>query len=425
MLPRLARTACLLVSVLLVAACSGQAAGRSGDEGSRSSGTAAAAPIRAHLEVSAPIVQPGPGVAPADEADVVVQAQFAPAEEGRRVTIQRRGRSADWQDVAARREDAQGQVRYVGPAHDDRRRAFAYRALVRGGLGERTVASPARSARQWQLKFDEEFDGSALDPVTWAYRQEGVYAPASDRACSASSRDAVDVEDGQLVLSAVEDQDRNELGPCDAEDGNTRSDQSWYRNGHISTQGTQGFTFRYGYAAARMKFDSRQGAHGSFWMQSTVPAEAGKGAKATGAEVDVVESFGDAFAKWHKPNSIYSFVYYRNRHGKQVKVPGDDDPRQAITRADAGLDPGDSWSMGYHVFGVRWTPERYVFYVDGVPTQTVDRGVSHVPEVLILSMLTSGWELGHFPSGADLQTDVDWVRVWQRPGGTCSGGPTC
>jgi beta-glucanase (GH16 family) len=232
----------------------------------------------------------------------------------------------------------------------------------------------------------------------------------------------VGVEGGHLVLRAVQDQQRNAIGPCDKEDGNTRRDQSWYRNAHISARD---FRFRYGYAAARVKFDSRQGAHGSFWLQSTEPNLPKQGPGQDGAEIDVVEYFGDAFAKWHEPRSVYSFVYYGAKSDRQFKMPADDDPAQAITRTDARLAPGDSWSKHYHVFSVRWTPDRYDFYVDGVRTLSEDRGVSHVPEVPILSTLTSGWEVGRFPSGADLRTDVDWVRVWQRPGETCTGAPAC
>ena len=418
---RLARGASLFGLVAVLAACSsGSGAGQA--ETSGASESRHPAPSRVHLDLTPPIVQPGAGVAPADEADVVLRARVARAEPGTAVTIQRRAGAGGWRDVTTLRADARGQVSRTAPVYDALGHPFAYRAVARGGRGEPLGTSTVGTTRQWQLRFDDEFDGPTLDLGRWGYRQQGVYAPASDRACSASSPDAVDVEGGHLVLKAVQDQRRNAIGPCDKEDGNTRRDRSWYRNGHISARD---FRFRYGYAAARVKFDSRQGAHGSFWLQSTKPNVPKQGPGQDGAEIDVVEYFGDAFAKWHEPRSVYSFVYYGARSNRQFKIPADDDPAQAITRADARLDPGDSWSKHYHVFSLRWTPGRYDFYVDGVRTLAEDRGVSHVPEVPILSMLTSGWEVGRFPSGADLRTDVDWVRVWQRPGGTCAGAPAC
>lgn len=417
---RLVRNASLFGLVAVLAACSsGPGADHARAGGASASGHPA--PSRVHLDLTPPIVQPGAGVAPADQADVVLRARVARAERGTEVTIQRRV-GAGWRRVTTLRADARGEVSRTVQAYDALGHPFAYRAVARGGRAEPLGTSSTATARQWQLKFDDEFDGSALDLGRWAYRQQGVYSPASDRACSASSPDAVDVEGGHLVLDAVQDQQRNATGPCDKEDGNTRRDQSWYRNGHISARD---FRFRYGYAAARVKFDSRQGAHGSFWLQSTKPNVPKQGPGQDGAEIDVVEYFGDAFAKWHQPRSVYSFVYYGARSNRQFKIPADDDPAQAITRTDARLDPGDSWSKRYHVFSVRWTPDRYDFYVDGVRTLSEPRGVSHVPEVPILSMLTSGWEVGRFPSGADLRTDVDWVRVWQRPGGTCAGAPAC
>jgi beta-glucanase (GH16 family) len=422
MILRLVRSASLFSLVVVLAACSSGAGGRQARAGAEAESGQDPARSRVHLDISPPIVQQGAGVAPADQADVMLRARVVRAEPGTPVTIQRRVGARGWRGVTTLRADARGGVSWAAPAYDAHGRVYVYRAEARAGRGERADVSPARTARRWQLRFGDEFDGSALDLETWAYRQEGVYAPASDRACSASSPDAVDVEGGHLALNAVEDQQRNAIGPCDQEDGNTRRNQSWYRNAPISARD---FRFRYGYAAARVKFDSRQGAHGSFWLQSTKPNVPRQGPNEDGAEIDVVEYFGDAFAKWQKPRSVYSFIYYGTKSNQQFKIPADDDPEQAVTRADAGLGPGDGWSNDYHVFSVRWTPDRYVFYVDGVPTQRVDRGVSQVPEVPILSMLTSGWEVGRFPSGAVLRTDVDWVRVWQQPGGTCTGAPAC
>lgn len=379
------------------------------------------APSSGHLAVSAPVVQQGRRPMAAKLADVMVTARFRPAQNGRPVTVQRRAGSGKWTSVTTVAE-RHGKVRYTGPAQDPHGRPYAYRAVANSGGGDRSLTTRAEGVGQWQLKFSDDFSGSGLDLGTWGYRQEGVYSPESDRACSASVPGAVAVARGRLSLAAAENKSRTAADPCDQDDGNTRPDHAWYDNGHISTQD---FNFRYGFAAARVKFDNRQGAHGSFWMQSSVVPQAGAGPDVNGAEVDVVESFGDGFSKWHAPKSVYSFVYYRDSAGNQFKVPADDDRRQVVTRAEAGLAPGDSFSKSYHVFSMLWTPKQYQFFVDGVPTQTVKRGVSHVPEYLILSMLTSGWELGNFPAGAHLHTDVDWVRVWQRPGWSCTGSPAC
>ena len=68
------------------------------------------------------------------------------------------------------------------------------------------------------------------------------------------------------------------------------------------------------------------------------------------------------------------------------------------------------------MFSVEWTPTEYVFRIDGQETMRTTNGVSHDPEYLILSMLSSDFELGllggdgHLPQHAY----VDWVQVWTQ-----------
>ena len=79
------------------------------------------------------------------------------------------------------------------------------------------------------------------------------------------------------------------------------------------------------------------------------------------------------------------------------------------------LTRSDSWWRRYHVFSVEWTPTEYVFRISGHEVWRTDQGISHDPEFLILSMLSSDFEL---PEAANIQgltqtATVDWVKVWQ------------
>ncbi len=91
----------------------------------------------------------------------------------------------------------------------------------------RSVRSARLSYDDWQLAFDDEFTGEALDPAKWGYRQLGVLNPDSDRSKSESSADAVAVQDGTLRLTAK----RNPAVP------------GQFLNGHISTESTYSFTY--------------------------------------------------------------------------------------------------------------------------------------------------------------------------------------
>ena len=147
--------------------------------------------------------------------------------------------------------------------------------------------------------------------------------------------------------------------------------------------------------------------HGSFWLQSPIFGSVPGDAKLSGTEIDTVEYFGS--------------TYPRRRAGVLRLLPR---TRTASWSKSGGLQnrgqrrdcaPDDAWWKKYHVFSVEWTPEAYVFRVDGrgdVPGMT--EHISGVPEFLVLSLLSSDWELKDLDECALPATmKVDWVRVWQ------------
>jgi beta-glucanase (GH16 family) len=375
-----------------------------------SSGSSAHAAVKQSgtTSLTPPIVQAGKRPAAADNASLAGTVQFRPAKKGRPVVIQRRlDGTKKWTKVSTGRQNKKGLVSFTGPAGSGGS-SYSYRGVAKKFKGLKPARSTPQSAAAWSTIFDDEFGGSALSDQ-WSIRAEGVYSPASQRACSASHPDAVAVSGGRVQLSVKADTARKGLlgeNPCDRSKGNQypRDNDNWYLNGHISTQDR--FAFKYGVAAARVKFDREAGAHGSFWLQTTVRDRPDVGPAQDGAEIDVVEYFGKSFKK----GDIYSFIHYKDAAGRDVKVP--DKP---ITAARKALTKKDDWFKKYHVFSVEWTPKAYVFRVDGIQTLRLTKGVSRVPEFLILSMLSSDWELGDLNrSTLPNHTDVDWVRVWQQ-----------
>ena len=67
------------------------------------------------------------------------------------------------------------------------------------------------------------------------------------------------------------------------------------------------------------------------------------------------------------------------------------------------------------MFSVEWTPEAYIFRVDGRETFRQTENISGMPEFLVLSLLSSDWELPDLDK-SQIPTDmkVDWVRVSQQ-----------
>ncbi len=60
----------------------------------------------------------------------------------------------------------------------------------------------------------------------------------------------------------------------------------------------------------------------------------------------------------------------------------------------------------------RWTPEHYVFYVDGKETWRTDNGVSHRPEYMILSLEVGEWAGDIANAKLPDRLYVDYVRVY-------------
>ena len=256
-----------------------------------------------------------------------------------------------------------------------------------------------------EADFTDEFTGSTLDATRWATREQG-YQPASKRTCSRSSEDATRVAGGVARLSVLPDPP-DPLDIFDDRPARCSYDghrYAWRTNGHIGTEDRYSFT--YGYAAARIKFQPRRGQHGAFWLMPQDPLAAEGSAAQTGAEIDVVEWFGNGV----RGGGLASFIHYWPEDGATgvtaKKVGGYIKQPERL---------GSGWSDRYHVFSVEWTPERYVFRIDGRESYRTTQGVSGRPEYLILSMLSSDYELQHIDDDQLPQTmSVDWVRTWER-----------
>lgn len=325
----------------------------------------------------------GQGTSPksAAAAKNVVVANFRPGVKGRAVALQRR-QGGSWRTVGKARQSRGGVVQFAA-ANRFRGQPVVYRARAFGG--ERPAsATQAVSTAVHAPSFSDEFNGTDLSK-DWATRAQG-YSAASQRRCSEADNRAVAVSQGTLRLQVRRHPER--AGTCRVEG----RDHSYRINGHVGTQGVR--EFRYGYFAARIKFQPRRGQHGSFWLQSGVGGDGP--ASEAGAEIDVIEWFGN-----NQPHGgLTSFVYADgNKFGGFVKRP---------SRF------GQDWASKFHVFSVQWTPHRYIFRIDGKQTFATSRGVSHVPEYLILSLLSSDYELKYLGGERRLpQTmHVDWVRHW-------------
>jgi beta-glucanase (GH16 family) len=383
----------LSLGAAVLTGCSGDESAKPDGSSPRDKDTRAALEKQAQrvrLEMQPQLAQPGTAPAASAKALSTMLASVKPARPGARVLLQQRQPGGTWEDVTTSPTDKRGRVVFAAPYAVDGE-AAVYR--VRAVEGRRFTAATSRALdtdRWGDPDFDEEFAGSAL-PQGWSHRLQG-YAPDSNRACSKADPAATDVNGGVADLTVASDPGRAGQ-KCRTEDG--RFD---YRiNGHISTDGRH--AFRYGWFAARIKFQPARGQHGAFWMQPQSPTATVGSPSDTGAEIDVIEWFGED----QPQGGLTSFVYYRP----------DEEGRKAggfIRRPERF---GEDWADRYHVFSVQWTPKEYVFRIDGQETFRTSKGVSGQEQYLILSLLSSDYELPFIKDAALPQTmSVDWVRFW-------------
>lgn len=219
----------------------------------------------------------------------------------------------------------------------------------------------------YKLVWKDDFKGNKLDPEKWAVRGIGP------RAIAYVSEEAVKVENGYLKLYAFKKGDTL-LG---------------------SAVGTQDkFMSKYGYYECRAQLQKSSGIWAAFWIQSAKISK-GEDPAVFGAEIDIMEFF----------KKLGTDVVSHNVHWAYG-------PNQQTTRGMQSYLKGVS--KGFHTFAVEWTPEKYIFYIDGYKFYEVTQGISHIEEYMILSM--------EYPSKPEeiintIFPDVfiiDYVKVYQR-----------
>ena len=172
-----------------------------------------------------------------------------------------------------------------------------------------------------------------------------------------------------------------------------------YHIAQIATHDT--FLQKYGYFECRARVNHELGAHTAFWLQSPALSKGLDDPAQFGTEIDIFEYHINQGRSW-----VYHNLHW-NGYGAEHK--------QAGTKVEiAGIDEG------FHTFGLLWTADAYVFYVDGQETWRTSEAVSQIPEYIILSVELSGW--GGDVTQATLPDEIlfDYVRVYAS---SLVGGP--
>ena len=289
---------------------------------------------------------------------------------------------------------------------------------------EKTISS-VLEAGGYELVFSDEFDGDSVDYTKW---KTGYTGGVRRAAYYEDSEDTLFVKDGALTVRTLyKDGQYGEGWYTSWLETSTRDDGAGIRRSENYT----GFSATYGYFEVRCIAPPTIGIWSAFWLmpdEGTGMSEADVlGTGADGVEIDVMES------PW-----MYSLL----DKGSNVHVVHGDGYSATKSESSPRYKIPDMYTE-FHTYGVLWTENEYVFYIDGAETwrtlHTVDGvtlGVSEVNEYMILSVEVGGHEAkdgtlveGKNADGSDslcgnpAKNDksksydfvIDYVRVYRKP----------
>jgi beta-glucanase (GH16 family) len=253
-------------------------------------------------------------------------------------------------------------------------------------------SSPVLDGRPLACTFDDEFDGTTLDPTRWQALSTTRVGFHSGFECFVNDGQHVAVGGGRLQLTLSYSQPGN----------GCRSLGLAFESGMVLSRGR--FAQAYGRFTIRAQLPATPGVQPALWLY---PQQLTYGKWPRSGEIDIAEVFGSAAQTW-------PHLHYLGPTGE--------------------LHPGKACSVspnasGFHTYTVDWTPSAFAFRYDGVPCVTIDRWTPAAPLVapepfdqpfyVLLELATGIGTNSPGPGMPVPQTmQVDYVRVWGRSHGS-------
>jgi len=229
----------------------------------------------------------------------------------------------------------------------------------------------------YTLAWHDEFEGRTLDATKW---KPWALGPRRDAINTAEAHHLDGNGFLHITTRRVE------------QDGQTR-----YESGGVWTRGLYEPTF--GYIEARIKLHAQIGHWAALWLNCASMGDPVGDPARGGVETDIME------------------FHHRMRHGHAIQHNLHWDGYGEYHKSRGHEVTVQHLTDEFHTFGLLWTPDEYVFFVDGVETFRVHQddggAISHRPEYLILSMEVGNWAGDIAQATLPDGIVVDWVRVWQ------------
>ncbi len=232
----------------------------------------------------------------------------------------------------------------------------------------------AADSMTWELVWHDEFNGTTLDASKWEH--VSWVAPGEDqpRRDGYWRADAARLDgQGNLVMMTYYDAVKKR-----------------YIDGAIRSRGR--FEKAFGFFEARIQLQKQPGHWSAFWLFNDSVGTVGNQGR-DGTEIDIMEKispYDDVLfhtLHWDGYGAAHQSAY------KQPTVPG--------------------IRSGFHTYGVWWSANQYIFYVDGVETwRTSAGGVCQAPLYIKLSDEVGTWAGNIAAATLPDFWLVDFVRVY-------------
>lgn len=289
------------------------------------------------------------------------------------------------------------------------------------------LSVPVLNQDGWYLVFEDDFDGNALNEnITFGEKYTGnreIWTSSPHAIRWASDNDSkpeqacwwcpemVEVKDSNAVIHSRYEDNHICNGDCPKQGRFTSGIETRLiagnNNDNKGTDDTLLFSQAFGYFECKVKLPKSQGLWSAFWLQSSNMRKVGNDGE-DGTEIDVYES---AFLNSKSSRMGHALLW--DGYGKDGRV------------ADYIGELEQDLYDGYHTFALKWTPDYYVYYIDGKATWATDEGgVSKVKEFLRLTVeidAGDGWgphgqKIGKFSHNNEDNDDflIDYVKVWQN-----------
>ena len=243
---------------------------------------------------------------------------------------------------------------------------------------------------EWELVFEDDFNGTELNTDVWG--------DIWDTSLTAEQRDPFFF--GYKKEMAFLDGKGNLVNRVYATGEFAEDGRPLYKSSAITTKDCYELT--YGYYEIRMKPHLANSIKGAFWLMAGDMGDhdaINDNSSQNGCEVDVIETMSNLNLSGH---ALHWDGYYNGQTKSEVY---------------GEISTPEIFDGNYHTFAVSWTPEEFVFTIDGKATiRSSAAGGCQVPAYMLISSHVGTWG-GDITLKPGEYSDmlVDYVRVYQSP----------